>query len=58
MSNRNDHITFCDHCGEPSTLDILVIYERLPYDCDSALTGESGCICIKCDRDLTLPLGL
>jgi hypothetical protein len=48
MSNKYDHTSFCDHCGEPTT-DSVVIYSRLPFDVNSALKGESGILCMSCD---------
>jgi predicted O-linked N-acetylglucosamine transferase (SPINDLY family) len=51
MSNEYDNTTFCDNCGEPTTEETFVVYERLPFPVASANIGESACICQDCNKE-------
>jgi hypothetical protein len=55
MSNEYDNTTFCDNCGEPTTEETLVVYERLPFPVASANIGESACICEDCNKEPKQP---
>jgi hypothetical protein len=42
----------CDHCGEPYPTEKMYHYQHLPFDIDSARQGESGSLCVLCQREL------
>lgn len=43
---------YCDNCGDEFAETELRHYEELPCAVSSALAGESGSLCRKCDEDM------